>query len=215
MTLIPFIEGFMIGGGLIIAIGAQNAFVIRQGIKGEHVFAVASVCAIVDITLIAVGAGGVGTLIAQSPVLRGIAAWGGAAFLFVYGALALRNMVRIKPGAWEQADQSAKAATRGTSRGKAMVAAFAFSVLNPHVYLDTVVMLGGIAAQYAFDPRIVFALGAMTASVVWFFGLGYGATRLAPFFRTTLGARVLEGTICTVMWIVAARLAFRELGWML
>jgi len=213
MTLIPYIEGFMIGGGLIIAIGAQNAFVIRQGIKGEHVFAVAAVCSAVDITLIAIGAGGVGTLIAQSPVLRGIAAWGGAAFLFIYGALALRNMFRIRPGAWDEADRSAEARAGGRGPHRAMAAAFAFSVLNPHVYLDTVVMLGGVAAQYTFDPRVFFALGAMTASVTWFFGLGYGATRLAPFFRTSRGARLLEGTICAVMWTVAARLAFRELGW--
>lgn len=211
MTFVPFIEGFMIGGGLIIAIGAQNAFVIRQGIKGEHVFAVAAVCALVDITLIAVGAGGVGTLIASSPLLRGIAAWGGAAFLFVYGALAFRNIFRVSSDVWSDAELSASGKVGDGGRRRAMAAAFAFSVLNPHVYLDTVVMLGGIAAQYAADPRIVFALGAMTASVVWFFGLGYGATRLAPFFRTTLGARLLEGIICAVMWIIAARLVMREL----
>lgn len=206
----------MIGGGLIIAIGAQNAFVIRQGIKGEHVFAVASVCSLVDILLIAVGAGGVGTLIAQSPTLRGIAAWGGAAFLLVYGALAFRNMLNVKPGAWDEAERSAEthaaAGKRAAGRNRTMLAAFGFSVLNPHVYLDTVVMLGGIAAQYDPDPRLIFALGAMSASLVWFFGIGYGATRLAPFFRTPLGTRVLEGTVCAVMWTVAFRLVVRELG---
>lgn len=213
MTPFAFIEGLMIGGGLIIAIGAQNAYVIRQGIKGEHVFAIAAVCSAVDIALIALGAGGVGTLIAQSPTLQAIAAWGGAAFLFVYGGLALRKAFDIRPGMWDLADKSAEAlASSGRSLKKVITTAHAFSLLNPHVYLDTVVMLGGVAAQHEPDARIVFALGAMAASVVWFFALGYGATRLAPFFRTVVGARLLELTICAVMWIVAAKLVIRELG---
>lgn len=214
MTAVPYIEGMMIGGGLIIAIGAQNAFVIRQGIKGEHVLIVAAVCSLVDMTLIAVGAGGVGTLIAQNAILRVIAAWGGAAFLFVYGALALQAAVRVRPDAWDEAEQSAAARARRSAggRGKAALSAFGFSVLNPHVYLDTVVMLGGVAAQYPADPRLVFALGAMTASVVWFFGIAYGATRLAPFLRSTTGTRLLEITVCAVMWTVALRLVLREPG---
>ncbi len=211
MTLIPYVEGLLIGGGLIIAIGAQNAYVIRQGVKGEHVFAVASTCAVIDILLIALGAGGVGTLIAESPVLRVIAAWGGAAFLAVYGALALRSAIRASAADWAEADAAARSAGT-TGRGRAIGAALAFSLLNPHVYLDTVVMLGGIAAQYAVDLRVVFAAGAMTASVVWFYGIGYGATRLAPFFRTVTGARTLDLTVCAVMWIVAVRLVVRELA---
>jgi len=212
MNFMPYIEGLLIGSGLIIAIGAQNAYVIRQGVKGEHVFPVATVCALVDVALIALGAGGVGSLIAEHPRLTSFAAWGGAAFLGVFGALALRSAIKATGADWADADQAAKSAGAGTM-GRAVAAALAFSLLNPWVYLDTVVMLGGIAAQYAVDLRIQFAAGAMTASLVWFYGIGYGATRLAPFFRTRTGARALDLTVCVVVWIVAARLVLRELAW--
>ncbi|MEQ8664592.1 MAG: LysE/ArgO family amino acid transporter [Rhodospirillales bacterium] len=212
MTFLPAIEGFMLGAGLIIAIGAQNAFVIRQGVKGVHVFPVVAVCSLVDIALIGLGAGGVGTLIAQSAILQAVAAWGGAVFLGVYGALALHKAVNVKPGAWDEAERSASGRIGEGGAARAMLAALAFSLLNPHVYLDTVVMLGGLAAQYEPDARLLFALGAMAASVVWFTGIGYGAVRLAPFFRTTLGTRLLEGAVCLAMWTVAANLVIRELG---
>ena len=212
MTFLPAIEGFLVGAGLIIAIGAQNAFVIRQGVKGAHVFPVAAVCSAVDIALIALGAGGVGTLIAQSLILQALAAWGGAVFLGVYGALALQKAINARPGAWEDADRSATGKVRDGGAVRAMAAALAFSLLNPHVYLDTVVMLGGIAAQYETDQRVLFAGGAMVASVVWFFGIAYGAVRVAPFFRTVRGTRLLEGAVCAAMWTVAVNLVIRELG---
>ncbi len=200
----PYSEGFLLGASLIIAIGAQNAFVIRQGIKGRHVFAVAAVCAVVDIILIAAGAAGVGTLIAQSPVLRMIAAWGGGLFLFCYGLIALRATFRGASGAWMEAENQARM-TAETSHGvrAAMMAAAGFSLLNPHVYLDTVVVLGGIAAQYNEAERTIFAAGAMTASVIWFFSIAYGAIKAAPFFRTSFGARILEGTIAVIMFALA------------
>jgi len=205
-------EGLALGASLIIAIGAQNAYVIRQGVKGEHVFAVAMVCALVDIALISIGAAGVGTLIAQSPTLRTGAAWGGAVFLAVFGLMSVRAAISAKPGVWDKAEQGANERGTDTARLKAAVlAAVAFSLLNPHVYLDTVIVLGGIAAQYEVEERVYFALGAMSASLIWFFGIGYGATRVAPYFRTVRGARVLEIIIATIMFVLATSLVMGEL----
>ncbi len=211
------LEGLALGASLIIAIGAQNAYVIRQGVKGEHVFAVAMVCALIDIVLISVGAAGVGTLIAHSPVLRTGAAWGGALFLIVFGIISVRAAIAAKPGAWEKAEHDA-AEHDGDERGASasrlkstVVAAAAFSLLNPHVYLDTVVVLGGIAAQYELHARVWFALGAMSASLIWFFGIGYGATKVAPCFRTVTGTRVLETVVATIMFALAVSLIMGEL----
>lgn len=205
--IVAAFEGLALGASLIIAIGAQNAYVIRQGVRGEYVFPVAMVCAIVDIILISIGAAGVGTFIAQSPTLQSFAAWGGAAFLIVFGLLATRAFFNPKAGAWEEADREASASERkGKTLGAAMAAAAAFSLLNPHVYLDTVVVLGGIAAQYEADARVYFAGGAMAASLIWFLGIGYGATLVAPFFRTPTGARVLEGCVAAIMFTIAGSL---------
>ena len=206
------VEGMALGASLIIAIGAQNAYVIRQGIKGEHVLAVAMVCAVVDMALISIGAAGVGTLIAQSPVLRSGAAWGGALFLCVFGVFSVRAAVLARPGVWEQAER--EAGKRGNSNGSlksAVIAAAAFSLLNPHVYLDTVVVLGGLAAQYEAEARMFFALGAMMASVLWFFGIGYGAKMVAPYFRTVTGTRVLESIVATIMFALATSLVLGEI----
>jgi len=205
------LEGLALGASLIIAIGAQNAYVIRQGVKGEHVFPVAMICALVDIVLIGVGAAGVGTLIAQSPMLRTGAAWGGAAFLIAFGLMSVRAAIKASPQAWEEADAGARSSARsGKTLGASMAAAAAFSLFNPHVYLDTVVVLGGIAAQYDVEARVYFAGGAMVASIIWFFGIGYGATLVAPFFRTKTGARVLESVVAAIMFVIAVSLILGE-----
>lgn len=209
---LAFLEGLALGASLIIAIGAQNAYVIRQGMKGEHVFAVAMVCALVDIVLITIGAAGVGTLIAQSPILRTGAAWGGALFLGVFGIISVRAAITAKPGAWDKADHDANERGARAARLKpAIIAAAAFSLLNPHVYLDTVVVLGGIAAQYETGVRVYFALGAMSASLIWFFGIGYGATKVAPYFRTVTGTRVLESIVAAIMFALAISLIMGEI----
>ncbi len=209
-----YFEGFALGASLIIAIGAQNAYVIRQGVKGHHVFAVASICALVDIVLISVGAAGVGTLIAQSIVLRTFAAWGGALFLIVFGLFSVRAAIRGGTGAWDEAEREAASAENrapSSSMKAAVLAAAAFSLLNPHVYLDTVVVLGGIAAQYDGSERVSFAAGAITASPIWFFGIGYGALKVAPFLRTPLGARLLDSVVALIMFTIAAFLVYGEL----
>lgn len=198
-TLVAFAQGVGLGGGLIIAIGAQNAYVLRQGLRREFALSVATICFLCDVALIALGAGGFGSLVAAFPALTRIAAWGGAAFLAWYGFRALRSA--LAPGALE-----ADGAARAPSRSRAVFTALALSLLNPHVYLDTVVLIGGIAGQYAAATRPWFAAGAMSASLLWFYGLALGARRLAPLFKKPAAWRILDLVICAVMWSIAASL---------
>lgn len=212
-ALAPLASGFALGASLIIAIGAQNAFVLRRGLERHHVGAVVAVCVACDWTLIALGAIGFGSLVSRFPLVTAIAAWGGAAFLAVMGALSLRSA--LKPGTLAEKDAAAAAvdadaARRGGVLG-VVLATLAVSLLNPHVYLDTVVLLGSVAAQYAMPARAYFAVGAMSASAVWFAGLGYGARLLAPFFRRPSAWRVLDLAIAGIMWWIAASLAWGQL----
>lgn len=200
------LDGFLLGASLIVAIGAQNLFVLRQGLKQRFVFAVALTCAIIDAVLIVIGVGGVGTMIAASPILTKGAAWGGALFLIIYGALALK--AAIKP---EETIISANGESAETL-GRVLTTVFAFSLLNPHVYLDTVVILGGLGAQYAPSERITFATGACIASFVWFFALAYSARALAPVFGKPSAQRGLDLFVFAVMWTIAAGLIWNELG---
>jgi len=186
MIVPAFLEGFGLGAGLIVAIGAQNANVLRQGLKGEHVFAVAGLCFLVDVALIALGAGGFASLIAGHAGATDIIAWAGAAFLFVYGLRAFHGA--IKPGTLEARD----ARNAGGSLRAAALTALALSLLNPHVYLDTVILVGSVAAQFPPGERMAFALGAVGASFVWFYGLGYGAAWLAPLFAKPAAWRILD-----------------------
>lgn len=197
----PAAEGFGLGLGLILAIGAQNAFVLRQGLRREHVLSVVAVCALSDALLIAGGVAGLGSLVAASPALTLVAAVGGALFLLVYGALAVRRA--LAPGSLDAA-----AAVRAGSRRAAVATAVALTWLNPHVYLDTVVMLGGISGRYPAEQRLVFALGAMTASLLFFSALGYGARLLAPVFARPAAWRLLDLSVALVMWTVAAGLVW-------
>lgn len=204
MLASAFLEGFGLGAGLIVAIGAQNAYVLRQGLKRQHVFAVAGLCFLVDVVLIAIGAGGFGSLLAAHAGATDIIAWAGAAFLFFYGLRAFHGAV--KPGRLDARD----ARVTGPSLRAAALTALALSLLNPHVYLDTVVLLGGLAAQYPPSPRAAFAFGAMVASLVWFYGLGYGAGKLAPVFAKPLAWRLLDIAIGIVMWTIAAGLVWER-----
>ena len=186
------------GAGLIMAIGAQNAFVLRQGLLRRYVFVCALICALCDMVLISAGVAGMGGLIAAHPALLALAKWGGALFLAYYGA-------RSAVAAFKT--QALDAAPQGASGYAAAIAmAFSFSLLNPHVYLDTVVLLGAVGGQQPGDGRIEFALGAMSASVLWFFGLAYGARLIAPLFARPIAWRVLDALIAVVMWVLAASL---------
>jgi len=190
------LAGFALGFSLILAIGAQNAFVLRQGLRREHVLAVVLVCAVSDAVLVAAGVSGFGMLAALLPGLERVMRYGGAAFLLVYGARSFRAAWR--GGAVLEAGQGA-----GSLR-RAVLTCLALTWLNPHVYLDTVVLLGSISAQY--EDRLAFGIGAVCASFVFFFALGYGARLLAPFFRRPVSWRVLDVGVGAVMWAIAASL---------
>lgn len=196
--LIAYLKGLGMGAGLIMAIGAQNAFVLRQGLLRRHVFICALICALCDMVLISAGVAGMGSVIVAHPTLLAVAKWGGAAFLAVYG-------IRSAIAAFRTDGMTAASGDVG-SRAAAVAAALSFSLLNPHVYLDTVVLLGAIGGQQPDGGRLYFALGAMSASVLWFFSLSYGARLLAPLFARPVAWRVLDGIIAVVMWAIALSL---------
>ena len=194
------LAGLGSGLSLIVAIGAQNAFVLRQGLRREHVGAVALLCALADALLIGAGVLGIGTLVERAPVVLDVVRWGGVVFLLGYAGLALRRAVH--PDGLSTGESRTRA-----SLGTALAAAAALTFLNPHVYLDTVLLLGSIANQHGPDGRWVFAAGATLGSFAWFFGLGYGARRLAPLFAQPVAWRVLDGLIAVVMTLIALSLA--------
>jgi L-lysine exporter family protein LysE/ArgO len=193
-----FIAGFFLGASLIIAIGAQNAFVLRQGLMRRHIFAVALFCAVSDAVLIIAGVAGFGELVRSSPTLLLAVKWGGAAFLAWYSFKAFRRAM----------SPAALSAAEGMDRplGATLAQAAAFTWLNPHVYLDTVVLLGGISATYG-ETRAVFGAGAAVSSFVWFFALAYGARLLAPLFAKPVAWRVLDTGIGIVMALIALKIA--------
>jgi L-lysine exporter family protein LysE/ArgO len=198
--LAPALLGFGTGLALIVAIGSQNAFVLRQGIRGEHVAAVVLVCGVSDALLIAAGIAGIGALVEASPVVVDVARYAGAAFLVGYGILAARRAVR--PGAL-----TASGRQHALGAGAAISTVLALTWLNPHVYLDTVLLLGAVANQQAPDLRWWFGVGAVAASVVWFSALGFGARVLRPFFSRPSSWRILDGLVAAVMLTLGLRLA--------
>lgn len=196
-----YLSGFQLAFGLIAAIGAQNAFVIRQGIRREHVLAVCLFCACSDAVLIAAGVGGFAVLTKLVPALEPLLLWGGVAFLMWYGA---RSFLAAWRGGEAMDPGRVPAAPLGRTLGTLAVITWA----NPHVYLDTVVLLGTISAQYP-GAEWMFGAGAITASFTFFFLLGYGARVLAPVFADPTAWRVLDALIGVVMWSIAASLALR------
>src|SRR5690348_3655796 len=186
----PLIVGFLASFTLIAAIGAQNAFVLRQGIRREHVLPVVAMCTVSDIALIAAGIAGVGALINAYPSAVIVAKFGGALFLFCYGVLAARR-------AWRPSSLT-PSETAPVRLIEVLVTCAAMTFLNPHVYLDTVVLLGTLANKHR-DGRWLFGVGAVTASAVWFVSLGLGARRLAGLFATPLMWRILDGLIAVMM----------------
>lgn len=192
------IAGFTLGLSLILAIGAQNAFVLRQGLRRDHVLPVVLTCALSDAALIAAGVAGFGAMVELVPWLEPVMRYGGAAFLMFYGAKAFL-------AAWHGGEVlDTDSAARAGSLRKALITCLLLTWANPHVYLDTVVLLGSISAQH--QDRLSFALGAMTASFVFFFSLGYGARLLAPLFARPVAWRVLDVVVGLVMWSIAATL---------
>ena len=197
----PAIAGLLLGGSLIIAIGAQNAFILRQGLLRQHVFVLCLICALSDAVLIGLGVAGLGAIISGSEILIGAVTLGGAAFLAVYAVMAFRRA--ISPSALYAAR------TAPGSLKAAVLTCLAFTFLNPHVYLDTVLLVGGLSGRYEGTARLAFALGAMSASFIWFFGLGYGARVLEPLFARPSAWRVLDGLIALVMAALSMSLLTR------
>ena len=199
VSFAAFLEGFLTGAGLIIAIGSQNAFVFRQGLKGDHLFITALFCTLADALLIGVGVGGVGEILTSNRYLLLAAKWGGAAFLFWYGLRSFRAIAHT---------ESLHAKAPESSGRKLLLTLAALSFLNPHVYLDTVVLLGTIGSQFLLLQRLFFALGAIFASFSWFFGLSYGAQLLSPFLKSPRSWKIIELCIGCIMWGIGFSLLY-------
>lgn len=198
------LHGLLAGLSLIIAIGSQNVFVLRQGIRREHVLAVVTVCIASDVVLISAGAGGLGALVQAAPEVVGTARWAGVAFLLGYAALAARRAVR--GGESLEGEGSGRSgAGRGSGLGAVIATTLAITWLNPHVYLDTVLLLGSIASTYG-TRAWLFVLGALVGSVLWFSALGFGARHLGRFLSGAWSWRVLDGVVAGTMVVVAGML---------
>lgn len=217
-SMLTVLAGLGLGLSLIIAIGAQNVFVLRQGIRREHVLAVVAICALSDAVLIVAGVAGLGFLISAAPWLVVVARWTGALFLLSYGTLAARRAWR----GGEELDAGEADAVASVSAGPTatltrtrlapvILTTLALTWLNPHVYLDTVLMLGSIAATHG-SERWLFAAGAIVASLLWFSALGFGARYLGRWLRTQRSWRILDAVIAVVMITLAVSLVLPVLG---
>jgi L-lysine exporter family protein LysE/ArgO len=193
-----FLQGFALSAGLIVAIGAQNMFVLRQGLKREHVLPIVLFCGLADATLIVAGVSGLGGVLALIPGLSLVLSLGGAAFLSWYGISALRRAANPSVLA---VDQQA-----GMTLGAALAGTAAFTFLNPHVYIDTVMLMGAVGASLPAPERPLFMTGAALASFSWFSALGFGARFLAPLFARPMAWRVLDVAIGVLMLALAASL---------
>jgi L-lysine exporter family protein LysE/ArgO len=201
-----YLAGLGLGLSLIIAIGAQNVFVLRQGLRRDHVLVVVAICAVSDAILIGVGVSGIGAAVGAAPWLVTAARWAGAAFLVTYGAFAARRAIRGTDTGLAAGGASSVASTvRLDSAVKVALTCLALTWLNPHVYLDTVFLLGSIAAAYG-DAKWVFAAGAATGSVVWFAGLGYGSRYLGRWLAGPRAWRILDSAIAFVMVAIGVSL---------
>lgn len=198
MVLSVYLTGLGSAAALIVAIGAQNAFVLRQGLRREHVLAVVAICVASDALLIAAGVAGIGTLVKAAPLALQIVRWAGFAFLVGYAVFAAVRAVRPTT------------LTAATSGGGTLAAAIgtclAITWLNPHVYLDTVLLLGSLSATHGDPGRWVFGAGAATASLLWFVVLGFGARVAAPVFARPMAWRVLDAGIAVLMLVLAVML---------
>lgn len=197
--LSSFLPGFALSLTLILAIGAQNAFVLRQGLRREHVFVVCLTCAFSDAALIAAGVAGFGALAAAVPWFETAMRYGGSAFLIWYGA---QNAF----SAWRGGSALMADGQEPQSLRRTVFTLLGLTFLNPHVYLDTVVLLGSISAQY--PDRLAFGMGAVLASFAFFFTLGYGARLLSPLFARPRAWQILDALIAVTMWVIAAKLLF-------
>jgi L-lysine exporter family protein LysE/ArgO len=200
-SILPFLTGFALSAALIVAIGAQNLFVLRQGVRREHVGPIVLFCGSADALLILLGVSGVGAFLAAVPQLTRLMAIGGAAFLGCYGLKALRRTAAH--------DARAVVADGRSTLGRAMASVAGFTFLNPHVYLDTVLLMGAAGSAEPAASRPMFVAGAVTASFAWFAALGYGARLLTPLFARPVAWRALDALVGIVMLTLAGSLVVR------
>ncbi|MCX2778480.1 LysE/ArgO family amino acid transporter [Microbulbifer thermotolerans] len=191
-----YVNGLLVAAGLIVAIGAQNTFVLAQSLRREHHLPVAAFCVLCDAILVSAGVFGLATLLLQSPTLLAVARWGGAAFLLWYGIKAL--MRALRPSGLQTPDSVPR------SRRAVLLSALAVTLLNPHVYLDTVLLIGSLGAQQPAPGA--YALGAASASLAWFFTLALGAAWLSPWLARPATWRLLDLGVAVMMFSVASQL---------
>ena len=199
METAAFLKGMGLGGGLIVAIGSQNAYLLRQALKREFVLTCVAICILCDVVLIAAGVAGMGQVISEAPALLFWLKMAGVVFLGWYGLRAARSAMRPDGMVLGEGESA-------PDRRAVIFTMLAFSLLNPHVYLDTVILLGSIGGQQAGNGKFYFAWGAMMASVTWFFSLGMGARYLTPVFARPIAWRILDGCIAVIMWSIALSL---------
>ncbi len=204
-SIASLVTGLTLSASLIVAIGAQNAFVLRQGLRREHVAGVVAVCALLDIVLMAIGVSGLGAALAQQPGLLQVATLGGALVLAWYGLSAFRRA--LNPHTLQAELSGAPQSSR-----QVLVQALSISLLNPHVYLDTVLLVGSIGARQAAGTQGAFLVGASLASALWFAALGFGAQLLSPLFARPLAWRLLDAAVGVTMGWIAFSLAMGAFG---
>ncbi|WP_336851977.1 arginine exporter ArgO [Pseudescherichia vulneris] len=195
-----YFQGLVLGAAMILPLGPQNAFVMNQGIRRQYPLMVAGLCALSDLVLICAGIFGGSAVLMQSPWLMALVTWGGVAFLLWYGFGALKT-------AFSQQLELANAEVLKQGRWRIIVTMLAVTWLNPHVYLDTFVVLGSLGGQLAAEPKRWFALGTISASFIWFFGLALLAAWLAPRLRTARAQRIINVVVGVIMWFIAFQLA--------
>jgi len=200
----PFVQGFGTGGGLIVAIGAQNAFVLSQGVRRNHHLLIALICIICDAVFISAGVAGFGTIVSAEPRISPWVTWGGAGFLFLYGSGSLRSALR--GGSLEATGRTA------LSLRAVIITTLAVTLLNPHFYLDTVVLLGGLSTKFYGENRLYFWAGALSASTLWFLGLSLGGQLLAPLFRKPISWRILDSLVWVTMWAISGSLIMGQVS---
>jgi len=212
VDIATFLEGLTVSVALLVAIGPQNAYLLRQGLRHRHIGAVATTCFLSDVMLITMGVLGAGAIIAANDTLKVWLGWGGAAFLLWFAfksARAAMNPEAISP---DQIEASAGDAA-GKGARTAVMHALAFTYLNPWVYMDTMGIVGTYSVKYALDQqRFTFLIGACTASAIWFYGLGYGAKKAAPLFKKAITWRILDSFIAVMMLFVASLLVRHQLS---
>ncbi len=200
MVLSYYFQGLALGAAMILPLGPQNAFVMNQGIRRQYPLMVAGLCALSDLVLICAGIFGGSAVLMQSPWLMALVTWGGVAFLLWYGFGALKT-------AFSQQLELANAEVLKQGRWRIIATMLAVTWLNPHVYLDTFVVLGSLGGQLAAEPKRWFALGTISASFIWFFGLALLAAWLAPRLRTAKAQRIINVVVGVIMWFIAFQLA--------